>query len=149
VKLLVDTCVFVDAFDPSSSGHAAAYELLVYLLERNVQVTMPAHGWFEARCSWQRLKLDGKFVGPLFQGEGRYPVELIPIDDDFIDKYTVSDIPFIKSGDHIWLAVAKVEGYPLVTSDVKMTKIARQIGVRVFAPTDLKKGGTALESRSQ
>jgi len=138
LKILVDSCVFVDAFAPSSSGHAAAYKLLNHLVEKNVRVAMPAHGWFEVRCSWQRLKIEGKFVAPEFNGETRYPVDLIPIDDEFIEKYTSADIPFIKSGDHIWLAVAKVEGYPLVTSDVKMTKIARRIGVIVFKPEDLR-----------
>jgi predicted nucleic acid-binding protein len=41
-------------------------------------------------------------------------------------------IPYIKAGDHIFLAIAKVDGLPLITSDAKMISVAKRCGVKVF-----------------
>jgi predicted nucleic acid-binding protein len=61
-----------------------------------------------------------------------YPVELIHIDHDFILRYRMAAIPYIKAGDHIFLAIAKVDGLPLITSDAKMISVAKRCGVKVF-----------------
>jgi predicted nucleic acid-binding protein len=135
MKLLVDSCVFIDAFDPQSLNHAESIALLEDLRRRAILITMPAHGWFEVQCTLQRLSREKRFVGPAIQGQMNYPVELIHIDQPFIEKYAMADIPYIKAGDHIFVAVAKVNGYALVTSDSKMTEVSRQCGVRVFSPT--------------
>ena len=66
-----------------------------------------------------------------------YPIELIHIDNLFIEKYAMADIPYIKAGDHIFVAIAKINGWPLVTSDAKMIAISEQCGVRVFEPAQL------------
>ncbi len=102
-------------------------------------MTMPAHAWFEVECSLKKLSQNRGFVGPVFDGQMRYPVELIHIDDDFITKYRMADIPYIKAGDHIFVAVAKLNGYPLVTSDTKMLNVARKAGVRIFEPKVLRR----------
>jgi len=98
---------------------------------------MPAHAWFEVQCSLQKLTQEGRFVGPAFQGEMRYPVELIHIDKEFILRYRMAEIPYIKAGDHIFVAVAKLDGHTLITSDSKMLEVARQCGVRAFHPREL------------
>jgi predicted nucleic acid-binding protein len=137
MKLIVDSCVFIDAFDPLSPNHPAAVQLLAELRARSLLVTMPAHGWFEVQCAFQRLYSEQRFVGPCIAGKMDYPIELIHIDNLFIEKYAMADIPYIKAGDHIFVAIAKINGWPLVTSDAKMIAISEQCGVRVFEPAQL------------
>jgi predicted nucleic acid-binding protein len=136
MKLLVDSCVFIDAFDPQSPNHAESLALLEDLRRRAILIAMPAHGWFEVQCTLQRLRAEKRFVGPVVGGQMNYPVELIHIDQPFIEKYAMADIPYIKAGDHIFVAIAKVDGYPLVTSDSKMTDVSKLCGVRVFSPKE-------------
>jgi len=136
MKLLVDSCVFIDAFDPKSPNHSESLSLLEGLRRRDILITMPAHGWFEVQCTLQRLTAENRFIGPSIQGQMNYPVELIHIDALFIQKYAMADVPYIKAGDHIFVAIAKVNDYPLITSDSKMTAVSKQCGVRVFSPTE-------------
>ena len=136
MKLLVDSCVFVDSFDPESANHADALALLNELRRRQLLITMPAHGWFEVQCTFQRLVAEKRFVGPTIDGQMNYPVELIHIDKPFIEKYAMANIPYIKAGDHIFLAIAKRNDYPLVTSDLKMISVSKQCGVNVFTPAE-------------
>ncbi|MEW6325130.1 MAG: PIN domain-containing protein [Nitrospirota bacterium] len=136
MKLLVDSCVFIDAFDPKSPNHRDSLAMLEDLRRRAILITMPAHGWFEVQCTLQKLIAEKRFVGPAIQGQMNYPVELVHIDKPFIEKYAMADIPCIKAGDHIFVAMAKVNGYPLVTSDLKMAEVSKQCGVRVFSPME-------------
>jgi predicted nucleic acid-binding protein len=137
-RLLLDSCVFIDAFDPKSANHAASKDLLDLLLDRNIVVTMPAHGWFEVQCSLRRLSdVDGNFVAPTFAGRMEYPIKLLHIDDHFIKKYQMAPVPHIKAGDHIFVAVAKIDGYTLVTSDAGMRGVAGKCNVTVLSPAEL------------
>jgi hypothetical protein len=52
-KLLVDSCVFIDSFDPQSPNHPAAIQLLEELRNRGLLIWMPASGWFEVQCALQ------------------------------------------------------------------------------------------------
>lgn len=136
MKLLVDSCVFIDAFDPQSLNHAESLALMEDLQRREILITMPAHGWFEIQCNLQRLSMEKRFVGPNINGNRNYQMKLIHIDALFIQKYSMANIPYIKAGDHIFLAVAKVGGYQLVTSDLELRKASRQCGVQVFSPSE-------------
>jgi predicted nucleic acid-binding protein len=136
MKLLVDSCVFIDAFDPQSSNYAESLALLEDLRRRDILIAMPAHGWFEVQCTLQRLTAEKRFIGPAIQDQRNYPIELIHIDKPFIQRYAMVDMPYIKAGDHIFIAIAKVNGYPLVTNDSKMTEVSKQCGVRVFSPIE-------------
>ncbi len=136
MKLLVDSCVFIDAFDPQSPNHSAAVQLLEELRVRGLLIAMPTSGWFEVQCTLRRLSLEQRFVGPVIAGRMDYPVELIHIDKPFIEKYAMADIPSIKAGDHIFIAIAKINDYPLITSDAKMIDVSKQCGVRVFEPAE-------------
>ncbi len=136
MKLLVDSCVFIDSFDPQSPNHLAAVQLLEELHARDLLITMPAHGWFEVQCALQKLSSELRFVGPVIDGRMDYPVKLIHIDKPFIEKYAMADIPYIKAGDHIFIAIAKINDYTLITSDTKMIDVSKQCGVRVFEPAE-------------
>ena len=106
ISILVDSCVFIDSFDPASPNHRDSLQLLTALAEKRAVVTMPAHGWFEVQCALQRLEKEGRFVGPKIDDKRQYELKLIHIDDKFISRYRMADLPYIKAGDHIFLAVA-------------------------------------------
>ena len=139
MRLLVDSSVFLDSFDPGSPNHTDSIQLLTELRNKEQTITMPAHAWFEVQCAMQRLRAEGRFVGPQIAGRMEYSLELMDIDGKFIQKYAMVDIPYIKSGDHIFLAVAKTNGWPLVTSDSKMLEVGKKSGVKVFRPTEFMK----------
>lgn len=136
MKLLVDSCIFIDSFDSKSSNQAIAIQLLEELRNREILLTMPAHGWFEVQCTFKRLQLEKQFKGPTIAGRMDYPIELIHIDEAFIKKYAMAEIPYIKAGDHIYIAIAKINNYRLITSDKKMITVSKQCGVRVFKPVE-------------
>ena len=136
MTLLIDSCVFIDAFDPSSDNYEVSLGLLNELKRKHVLITMPAHAWFEVQCTLQNMITQGRFSGAEIQGAMNYPLKLIHIDDHFIEKYKMIDIPYIKAGDHIFVVVAKVNDHPLVTNDKKMHKVASSCGVRVFFAKD-------------
>ena len=136
MKLLVDTCVFIDAFDPDSVNYNDSLQLLEELRNRQQLITMPAHAWFEVQCTFQRLTKENRFNGPTICGRMDYPVELIHIDENFIKKYAMVEIPYIKGGDHIFVVVAKVNSYPLITSDGKMFDVCKKCGVEVYTPKE-------------
>ena len=135
-KLLVDSCVFIDWFDPKSPNYQAAKQLLEELRARDLLITMPTSGWFEVECAFKKLGLEQRFVGPVIDGRLEYPIEFIDIDKSFIEKYAMADIPYIKAGDHIFIAIAKFNDYPLITSDKTMIDVSKQCGVRVFKPAE-------------
>jgi predicted nucleic acid-binding protein len=136
MKLIVDSCVFIDSFDPDSPNHSESLELLELLREKNILITMPAHGWFEVQCTLQRLTNQNRFVGPRIQGVMSYPIELIHIDKEFILKYAMIDIPYTKAADHMFIAVAKVNNYDLITSDGKMYDISKSENINVYRPKE-------------
>jgi hypothetical protein len=87
MKLIVDSCVFIDAFDPQWPNHDSGLRLLNELSERQIMITMPAHGLFEVQCALRRLEGEDRFKGPAIDGKMQYSMELIHIDEAFIKKY--------------------------------------------------------------
>lgn len=136
-KLLVDSCVFINAFKDDSIHREQCLTFLESLSQARQPITMPAHGWFEVWCSLKRIEhIDKKFKGVSIDGRWSFPIELIPIDDEFIGKYGNLEIPYIKAGDHIFIVVAYVNRYPLVTTDERMKNVAKGLGISVFSPAE-------------
>ena len=136
-KLLVDSCVFISAFDSKSQNYELSHNFLEWLLEKKLIITMPAHAWFEILCTLRRLERNDKsFKGRQVCGNWTYPIELIHIDDAFIKKYGNVDIDYIKAGDHIFLVVAKLNSFPLITIDKKMRDVALIEKIPVFTPEE-------------
>ena len=97
-----------------------------------------ARAWLvEVYCTLNRLAaIDRRFVPPIFSGSMQLPLELIHTDDSFISRYGNVRIPYIKGGDHIYLVIAHVNVYRLVTRDAKMREIAESLAVNVRTPTE-------------
>ena len=135
--LLLDASVFIDTFDPASENHRSSVDLLQNLRRRAQLVSMPAHGWFEVQCTLRRLRSEGRFVGPIFDGRMEYELRLIHLDEPFIQKYAPIEIPHLKAGDHIYVVVAKANDATLVTNDKKMRAVAIEVGVHALSSADL------------
>jgi len=134
--VLVDSCVLIDSFDPSSTNHASSLHLMEALADKEAVVIMPAHGCFEVQCTIARLKAEKRFKVPAIDPKKNYRLKLLPIDDGFIAKYKMADVPRLKAGDHIFLAVAKVDNISLITSDTQLLSAGRRAGVSVFTPAE-------------
>lgn len=143
-KVLVDSCVIIDCFHQASPNREVSLRFLEQLNEVGQQVTMPAHGWFEVWCTLNRLSdIDKRYLPPLLAGKMQLEVELIHIDDQFINKYGNTKLPHTKAADHIFIVVAHVNAWPLVTSDQKMLEVCRQLGVPAWTPGQhLSRGST-------
>ena len=89
---------------------------------------------FEVLCTLKRFSNEGIFNGSTISNKMDYPIELIYINKEFIDKYAMVEIPYIKAGDSIFVAVAKVNNYPLVSSDRKMIEVCKKCGIDVYNP---------------
>lgn len=134
-EYVLDSSVFLAAFDKTSAERDVARQFLDELLKRQFMALMPTHAWFEVLCTWNRMKKENVFDPPDFGHS--YPIKFIHIDDLFLKKYgNVVDLPYIKGGDHIFLVYAKVNDIPLITRDKKMFQVARACGARVFLPEE-------------
>jgi hypothetical protein len=133
MAILVDSCVLIDACTPQSHTHDEAAKFLEELRRLGWRAVMPAHAWFEVQCACQRQIADGNSV----EGIVNYPIALIHMDMDFINTYAKADIQYYKSGDHIFMAIAKIDGHVLVTYDAGMIEASKACGIRVFTPGEL------------
>lgn len=136
-KLIVDACVLIDSFQKGSEHRAPSIAFIDHCVRHNQLITMPAHGWFEVWCNVNRLSaVDRKYLHPKFAGKMQLPVELIHLDAHFIKKYGNIMIPYARASDHIYLVIASVNKYQLVTRDTGMAKVGKQVGVKVFTPSE-------------
>ena len=56
----------------------------------------------------------------------------VPIDNEFLGRYRVQNLPDTRSGDLPFLAMAVVDNQALVTEDDDLFRKAQQAGARVF-----------------
>ncbi len=142
-KILVDSCVFINAMKEDSDHKDECRKFLEVLSSSGLGMTIPAHGWFEVWCNLKRIESENKLSSTSINGQWKFPVELIHIDADFISKYGNVHIPYAKAGDHIYLVVAYVNGYKLVTTDNGMAKVAHSLEISVFSPAEYLATGYA------
>jgi predicted nucleic acid-binding protein len=136
-EYVLDSSVFLAAFDKTSPDMDKAQKFLHELEKREFMAQMPAHAWFEVLCTWKRMQMEKVFVAPKFASGNAYPIKFIHIDEDFLKKYgNIVDLPYIKGADHIFLVYSKVNDIPLVTRDKKLFQAARTCGARVFTPDE-------------
>lgn len=136
-KVIVDSCVLINSFQSDSEHRNASVAFIDHFVRHDLPITMPAHGWFEVLCNVRRLSaIDRNYLHPVFLGSMQLPLELIHIDAQFISKYGNVSIPYTKAADHIFIVVALVNKYPLVSWDDKMLKIGKEVGLKVYKPSE-------------
>jgi predicted nucleic acid-binding protein len=60
----------------------------------------------------------------------------VPIDSEFLARYPTGNLPDIKAGDLLFLAMAAGDSQPLITEDDNLFQKAQQAGVGVFRIAD-------------
>src|SRR6266404_4896477 len=131
--VIADTSVIMDMFFVHRPNHTIAARLAALFIERNVVCRLPMHGFFEISSAVMcEKRVHGSLAGKgTSQINEKSPLSLdpIPIDQAFINKYMQDTMPDLKSGDMIYVAMARVDELPLITEDRKMRNEATRMGV--------------------
>ncbi len=135
-SIMIDSNVIVDTFDQRSDNYEASLKFMNRIVEKRILFLMPMHGWFEIKCNLAKIEKARGIIPPFFNGQQAMPIEFLHIDDNFINKYSEIELPFIKSKDHIFLVVAKLNSLPLITWDIQMTKIGREVKIDIHNPVE-------------
>jgi predicted nucleic acid-binding protein len=132
--LVIDTAIMIDIALPHRPRHSQAARLVDFIREKTLQLYLPMHGFFELSSAINSEKRKGKlfkFSGVLTENN---PLEFqtVPIDQAFITKYMINEVPNLSAGDMIFVVFAKVDKLDLVTEDGRMYQEARRLGVSVY-----------------
>ncbi len=124
---IIDSNVILDAFQFDSKWHDISTEFINKIIKDKKSFVMPAHGWFEILRGHRKFVIANKVSSPIFNGLQQFPVQLIHIDQQFIEKYGQFDIPNlgddnIKTNDFIYLSIAVKNNLTLVTRDSDILK---------------------------
>lgn len=91
---------------------------------------MPAHALFEVAAAVRQEARRGASDEHLFHTEANpLDIDSVVIDDAFFARAYSPDLPYLKGGDMIFMALARLEGLPLVTEDQKLLLRSRDAGV--------------------
>jgi len=104
--IILDTCVLVAIFMVSEENHRNAKKLADYLIDENIQPRIPMHGFFELACVFKRKETEGPFELQNETNQRPFNMKHINIDHKFFEDYYDPSLPYIKSGDFIFLAMA-------------------------------------------
>lgn len=131
--IIVDTCVLIDMFVKSRSRHSQAQQLVTYLHDSGRTVMAPMHAMFEFKHAWddEKASLSSEFPSPNTKD---CPLQLYTVwlDATFFNNCYRPDLPRLKAGDMIFVALAKSDGKPLITEDSEMHKKANEFGVDAY-----------------
>jgi predicted nucleic acid-binding protein len=137
-RIIFDSSVIVSALEPTDVNYVVCRALIDKLINGHYQIRIPMHGIFEIACTFTRLRtIDKKTIPDTLALEWqKIPVETIPIDDDFVKEYLDQDLPYLRAGDYIYLAMSKKMGLPLITNDKELYLKSRLCGISVFTPEE-------------
>jgi predicted nucleic acid-binding protein len=144
MKVVIDSCVWLDMFLTHRSGHANA-ALLAERLRREegeIEILIPMHAEFEITsaimCEKRSAAAEGRALHPNESISEDRPLKctLVPIDLQFFHRHATGEMPDLKSGDMIFVLLALHDGLDLVTEDKKMLSEARRLGVSAFTTAE-------------
>jgi predicted nucleic acid-binding protein len=138
--VVVDTSVLIDFAFESANRHQTATELVRRLVDRQVRIRVPFHAAFEFQSANRRAT---NFEGAIpakhtFLDHKEFIVELhhVPINTTFVTHYGRGDLPYLKGGDLIFLALARGDNVPIITEDGPLLTKARQAGAEAFTAAE-------------
>lgn len=131
--ILIDTCAILDMVNSKRERHGQAREFLDFLHSENIKIKTSVTALIEATVQTKRTikeQGDEAFIeGEIFK-EGS--LDLIYLDKEFIEEAFMPDLPYIKTGDYIFLCIANKYKWPLITEDRELGKKAGQAGLLAF-----------------
>jgi predicted nucleic acid-binding protein len=144
-EIVIDTSIILDILLTSRPGHRFGKLIGVYLIDNGVRITVPLHAMFEIKSALLHAKHDAAAKG----GEIRINEDVsestplqynfIPIDNAFFEKYFDAELPHIKAGDYMNVALAKADGLTLLTDDPVQYDAAKEAGVKVHNSEEFRK----------
>lgn len=134
--IIIDTSVLTDIVLTTGPRHSDAKELGKYLNENQVIIRVPMHALFEVSSALKNEKMLSspqklQFWNELSE-ESPLRVKPVPIDEAFFKKYHSPDLPYMRAGDLIFVAMAKVDGAILITEDDAQYKKAKDFDVNAY-----------------
>jgi len=143
IDVVLDTSVLMNCLFSDRPQHTEAVQLAKYLGMLGSIAFVPAHAYFElvsaAAC---HKRVDGK---PLTLGSFKKMLPfgwfVVAIDLAFVNEYLITPAAAgilidLKGGDMIFVALALRHQLTLITEDVKMMRVARQVGVPAMRITE-------------
>jgi len=131
--IIVDTSVLVDIFLETAARHPEAKKLGSFLVAKKVDIKLPMHGMFELACSLKNKKATGSYkLQSGITKDSPLRITRIPIDEKFFEEYFDINLPYLKAGDFIFIAMAKKDAAILITEDNKMFDRAKEAGIEVY-----------------
>jgi predicted nucleic acid-binding protein len=144
-EIVVDTSVILDILVTSRPGHRFGKLIGVYLIDNGVRITVPMHALFEIKSGVLEAKREAIAKGGTLQinedvsESTPLKYNFIPVDNAFFEKYFLPELPHIKAGDYMFIALAKVDGLTLLTDDAAQYAIAKEAGVTVYNSEEFRK----------
>lgn len=144
-EIVVDTSVILDILVTSRPGHKYGKLIGVYLIDNGIKIKVPMHAMFEIKAGLLEAKKAAAARGePLKLNEDisestPLQYDFLPIDNAFFAKYFDAELPHIKAGDYMNVAVAKVHGLILLTEDSAQYTTALTAGVTVHTCEEFRK----------
>ncbi len=136
-EIILDTSVLVDVFLKNSERHEKAQEFTSFLLENKIVPKAPMHSLFELSAVMKNKKIVDKNFS--MESNFPFPIIFVPIDNNFIEKYFDSSLPYLKGCDSIFMSMAKKDSAILITEDLKMIEKSRQAGIEAYCIDDFLK----------
>jgi len=134
--VILDTSVVIDFVLENSPRHNDAISLIRFLTQRQIRTRIPFHAAFEVQSALRRSVWfeRGRQAEHAQKNREELILQLfaVPIDQAFMDHYPTGDLPYLKAGDLLFLAMAKADNQPLITEDQGLYDKAREAGVAVF-----------------
>jgi predicted nucleic acid-binding protein len=84
----------------------------------------------------KRLAGGGLHVNEAISEDRPFKFTLVPIDQKFLDRHLIGEMPDLESGDMIFVLLALHDALDLVTEDKKMLREARRMGASVFTTSE-------------
>lgn len=144
-EIVVDTSVILDILVTSRPGHRFGKLIGVYLIDNDIRITVPMHALFEIKSGLLEAKKEAVAQGRMLMlnedvsESTPLKYNFIPIDNPFFDKYFDVELPHIKAGDYMYVALAKVNGLTLLTEDPTQYAVAKEAGVKVYNSEEFRK----------
>lgn len=139
--LVLDTCVIVDMFITTRPRHSIASRLHREMVDSGSVAKVPAFAMFEISHAFKQEKRlnDAKLMAKNHSNAGEesgLTLELVPIDQDFIQQYFSLELPELRAGDMVFAALAKGQSLPLVTEDQPLIKKVSECGIQAFTTSE-------------
>jgi predicted nucleic acid-binding protein len=135
-NLLIDACVMMDVLLTFRERYGAASRLFQAAKQNETRLHVPAHAWFEYTVTTiVHFKagdvVDDSIVNRTLSHD--FAFNVIALDNQYVQSLLKSiagrPVPDLKSQDLIYFCIASEKGFPLVTEDAKLRRIAKSAGI--------------------